>query len=211
MRSLKLFAHEEEKWQEALCRTWREGGGFPWRRLLTCQIEGGAHTDLLGMSPDHLPMVVVFKTSSAHDTPAQMLIQATACGLALRQAWSHGFRTTWASIAGLDADGLPERLRGSMLVCAASADYWVPWTDPSVRAESLGPAAWVAVADLRRALKRNGFPSTFLKLEHQGVDESGFPTAISAIEQQLPTGCGSDALTGCAARSGACVRRCNAA
>jgi hypothetical protein len=211
MSSPTTFEHEEGKWQEALCRMWREGLGLPWRRLLTCQIVQATHPDLLGMSPDHLPMVVVLKTAQATDTPVQMLIQATACALALRQAWSHGFRTTWARVAGLDADGLPERLRGSMLVCAASADYWAQWTDRSARAESLGPAAWAAVADLRRALQRNGFPSTFLKLEHQGVDECGLPTAIRAIEQRLPIGCASDALTGCSARSSACERRCNAA
>ena len=185
--STDTLVADKAKWEEALLQSWKdpaERSGAPWQRLLTSQ--GLREFDLLGVSRQQLPIVVELKTPAATEGPLQMLVRATAAGLLLRQAWPTRFRDEWAAVVTDDAAGLPEKLPVCELVCAAPAEYWGRWIGDSPLAQTIGSSAWAMIADLRRALQRNGFPSVFVRLEHLGVDCKGRPTEISVVEQQLP-------------------------
>jgi hypothetical protein len=182
-----LVPDERAKWEEALLQSWKapaERSDAPWQRLLTS--EGLREFELLGVSRQQLPIVVELKTPCATEGPLQMLVRATAAGLLMRQAWPKRFRGEWAEVVTHDAAGLPEKLPVCELVCAAPAEYWRRWIGTSPLAQTMGSPAWSMIADLRRALQRNGFPSVFVRLEHLGIDWKGRPTEIRVVEQQLP-------------------------
>jgi hypothetical protein len=71
-------------------------------------------------------------------------------------------------------------------VCAAPAEYWKNWTGDTPRARTVGSDAWVAITELRKSLEKSGYPSTFLRLEHDGTATS--PTSIRPVEEHIPTG-----------------------
>lgn len=185
--STHTLTRDRATWEEALLRNSKAPGGAPWKRLVSCHIDlRSAREDLLGVSPLQLPMVVALKGPASSESPLTMLVDATACALALRRAWATGFRHEWAALVSTDPEGLPERLTTCELVCAAPAGYWQRWTGDAPGAAAVGPGGWAMIADLRRALKRNGFHSAFVRLEHAGADWSGRPMGISVLAQALP-------------------------
>jgi hypothetical protein len=183
--STDTHTRDRATWEAALLGNSKaEGGSAPWERLVSCQIDlRSARKDLLGVSPLQLPIVVALKGPASSKSPLAMLVDATACALALRRAWATGFRHVWAALVTTDPEGLPEKLATCELVCAAPTAYWQRWTG---EAATVGPGGWATIADLRRALKRNGFHSAFVRLEHEAADWSGRPIEISVLGQALP-------------------------
>jgi hypothetical protein len=62
---------------------------------------------LLGASHDNLPVVVELKAPKSNESPAQMLVQATAYALAVKKAWPKCLRSEWASALKVEARTLP--------------------------------------------------------------------------------------------------------
>jgi hypothetical protein len=188
----------EASWEDALFRQWRNPVArtyAPWARLLSYQINlqnkkredtNWGEIDLLGVSDRGLPVVVELKAPGSNESPVQMLIQATAYGVALVKAWPQCFRAEWVKEAGVSESTLPRVLAICELVCAAPKEYWQNWTGDSSRARSVEPNVWASLADLRKALARRGYPSTFLRLNH--TDSSTQRTQITLVEEHLPTG-----------------------
>jgi hypothetical protein len=187
----------EATWEEALFRQWKTppGGTFaPWKRLLTRHVplqdathdEDWGEIDLLGASNDNLPVVVELKAARSNQSPAEMLVQATAYAVAVKKAWPQCLRSEWASALKVEADTLPGELNGCELVCAAPSEYWENWTGNTPRGRTIGADAWAAIAELRKSLEKSGYRSTFLRLEHDGTATS--PKAIRPVEERLPTG-----------------------
>lgn len=71
--------------------------------------------DLLGASDDNLPVVVELKAPRSNDSPAEMLVQATAYAVAVKKAWPQCLRSEWASALKIDPDTLPAELSGCEL------------------------------------------------------------------------------------------------
>jgi hypothetical protein len=190
------LAHDEARWEEALFWQWKDPGpgrAAPWQRLLTYQVnlpnkqaaDDWGEIDLLGVSTQQLPVIVELKAPRSAESPAQMLIQATAYAVALQKAWATCFRHEWDRSVTHGAVLLPEELRRCELVCAAPSEYWERWTGDTSRARAVKPAAWAAFGDLRNALESNGFPSIFLRLGHEGKDPSGLPIGVTVEEEHF--------------------------
>lgn len=187
----------EAMWEEALFQQWKTpaAGTFaPWNRLLAYQVplqnskrdENWGEIDLLGASAENLPVVVELKAPKSNESPAEMLVQATAYAVAVKKAWPKCLRSEWASALNVRAHTLPIELNGCELVCAAPSEYWENWTGDTSRARTISANAWAAIAVLRKSLEKSGYPSTFLRLEHGGTPAS--PKAIRIVEEHLPTG-----------------------
>jgi hypothetical protein len=189
-------AASEATWEERLfrqCKVPRAGSYAPWKGLLTYQVSLQNHRkndadwgeiDLLGVSKDNLPVIVELKAPGSNESPAQMLAQATAYAIALQKAWPKCLRTEWAKNINVDESELPNQLSTCEIVCAAPTEYWENWTGDTARAGAVKPGVWAAVADLRKALERKGYPSVFVRLKHQGPASD--PTRITLAEEQLP-------------------------
>jgi hypothetical protein len=186
----------EATWEDALfrqCKAPAAGTYAPWKRLLTYQVSLQNHKDtdsdwgeidLLGVSDENLPVVVELKAPGSNESPAQMLVQATAYAIALQKAWPKCLRGEWAKSIGIHEQELPAELSTCEIVGAAPSEYWKKWTGNTATARSVKPGVWGAIAGLRKALDRRGYPSTFLRLDHAGSTNS--PTNIIVTEQQLP-------------------------
>jgi hypothetical protein len=186
----------EANWEEALFRQFASppaGSYAPWERLLSYQVSLQDHKtrerdwgeiDLLGVSKQNLPVIVELKAPASNESPAQMLVQATAYAVAIQKAWPTCLREEWAETLGVDRDSLPETLTSCELVCAAPTEYWDKWVGDTPRARTVSSDAWAAIAELRKSLAKSGYPSSFVRLSHQGAG----PTNISVVEEQLPEG-----------------------
>jgi hypothetical protein len=196
-KSSRATRASEANWEEALFQQWKapSAGTFaPWKQLLTYQVllqnskhdEDWGEIDLLGASDQNLPVVVELKAPRSNESPAEMLVQATAYAVAVKKAWPKCLRSEWASALKVEAETLPGELSGCELVCAAPSEYWENWTGDTPRAKTISADAWAAITELRKSLDKSGFPSTFLRLEHDGTATS--PTSIRPVEEHLPTG-----------------------
>ncbi len=165
---------------------------MPWKRLLTYQVllqdsktdKDWGEIDLLGASHRNLPVVVELNAPTSSESPAQMLVQATAYAVAVRKAWPSCLRAEWAERLGVSLHSIPEELDQCELVCAAPSEYWEDWVGDAPPARAVSPDAWAAIAELRKSLAKSGYPSSFVRLNHEGPG----PTNISVVEQQLPQG-----------------------
>jgi hypothetical protein len=187
---------DEARWEEALFRSrWADppvGSGAPWKRLLTYQVllqnarsdENWGEIDLLGVSDNDLPVVIELNALGSQESPAQMLVQATAYAVAVRKAWPSCLRAEWAEALNVPLDALPDELDRCELVCAAPSGYWENWVGDTPQARAVSPDAWAAIAELRKSLAKSGYASSFVRLTHEGAG----PTNISVVEQVLPEG-----------------------
>jgi len=190
----RALAHDEARWEETLFCELKDpppDSGAPWKSLLSYQVnlpnrkddKDWGEIDLLGVSRQQLPLVVELKGPRSKESPAHMLIQVTAYAVALRKAWRSALRHEWAKKV---AKQVPEELSVVELVCAAPVEYWRNWTGDTPRARTVNPDVWAAIAALREDLKLRGYPSVFVRLDHDGSPDA--PKSIRVVEEQLPEG-----------------------
>jgi hypothetical protein len=192
----KTPAHPEARWEEALFWAMKDSApvSAPWRRLLTYQVnlpnkrkdKDWGEIDLLGVSEQGLPVLVELKAPRSSESPAQMLVQAAAYGVALRKAWPVSLRNEWERVVTLGKGVLPDELPVCQLVCAAPDEYWKDWTGQTPRAKTVRHEAWSSLHLLRKALESRGYPSVFVRLSHATTDERGLPSGITVTEERLP-------------------------
>ena len=195
------LTHPESQWEEALFWEMKDpppASNAPWRQLLTYQVNlpnkkkanDWGEIDLLGVSHSGLPLIVELKAQNSSESPAQMLVQAAAYGVAICKAWPVRLRAEWAQfgLGGVTDAALPDELSGCELVCAAPAEYWRVWTGDTPRARRVSRQSWAALAHLRRSFERNGYRSVFVNLGHSAKGLSGVPTGITVREEHVPEG-----------------------
>ncbi len=146
--------HSEAYLERAAWCRWYEAGGRvlgSWERLVTFQMplnnsladEGWGKVDILGLSPDGLPVVVELKRAKSKDSLLAVMVQALAYGIALRVNWDQ-FRQHWQKALTRMGEPreVPESLGDCPLVCAAPEKYWQRalaerrgemWIDPDMR------------------------------------------------------------------------------
>jgi hypothetical protein len=137
-----------------------------WNRIVAFQTnlpgsredKGWGEVDLLGLADDGLPIVIELKQEEAGDTPAKIIVQAVAYGLALQKAW-YRLREEWrqATAKHIAASTvLPTSLHPLRVVCAAPQAYWDLWLGDSPTARTVPDGAWVALNRLLEAFKKRG-------------------------------------------------------
>jgi hypothetical protein len=174
----------EDRWERTIWRKWRPSKDHmpktnfhklaPW--VLSYQVplnsekksEGGGKIDLIGVSPEHLPVVVEVKAENSQDSPLAVVLEAVRYGVALRKLWP-SLRDEW--IKALEEQGLlpkeplPLDLKHCQLICAAPSEYW----DARGPRTPSGPeyrSAWIVFHDLCAKLKTvHGFSVEFVSLE----------------------------------------------
>jgi hypothetical protein len=187
----------EALWERALWAKYSDPEASPsvpgaWFRIVTYQLPlqdtrhdvGWGHIDLLGISYQGLPTVVELKRPSAHNvTPAQILIQAAAYALALRNAWTDGFAEQWNEAVSRRFGFTMPAVRGACptihLVGAAPTEYWQSWIGSSSKALAVIEGSWSKLATLVAALAERGMPATFVEVRHDGYDDQRSPLNLS--------------------------------
>lgn len=153
----------EARLETAMWMHWSDRASSFWRRIVSYQVplratrrdhegKGWGCVDLLALSAEGLPVIIEIKREGAGDTPAKMLVQAAAYAIALRAAWTRGFRSEWAKIAtgaGLDSARLPNNLDRLELVCGAPTAFWKRWRrGESASAEAVTSSDWASLKKL---------------------------------------------------------------
>jgi hypothetical protein len=187
----------ETLWERAMWAHFRDSRTSPtvpgaWYRLVTYQVplrnteaDGGwGYVDLLGVSHQGLPVVVELKRPGAHDvTPAEMLVQAAAYGIALRKAWAAGFARQWyetvAAKYGFRAPPSSGAAPVVHLVGAAPTEYWQNWVGDTSKARQVSADDWSQVSALVAALGERGLPATFVEVQHDGLSSGNSPLNLS--------------------------------
>ncbi|WP_254511372.1 hypothetical protein [Anatilimnocola floriformis] len=204
-RSLgRIVQGPESLIEEAMWRHWhpREGcQSVPgaWHRIVSYQVmlrdtnldQSWGEIDLLGVSPQAMPVVIEIKQGKNPETPLRMVVEAAAYGVAMMKAWSV-FGPQWAKVVhekyGLDLEPSPQ-LKCCPLVCAAPETYWAEWLGNNPRAATVTPGAWVAVRKLIAALAERGLPATFWALELiPSTDEASNLPLIGRVRGLDPLG-----------------------
>jgi hypothetical protein len=193
--SPRLPADPEAKWEEAVFKKWTAAGAEPipgaWHRIVTYQVNlpdtranrGWGEIDLLGVSDVGLPVVIELKAPAAADTPPAFLVQAVAYAIAIQRAWPNRLATEWSNkiAQAYDLQITPSRaLQMCPVVCAAPREFWDCWIGQSNKARTVKPKTWDAFRRLVGAFAARGFPATFVRLDHTGLSETGFPEGLSA-------------------------------
>ena len=133
----------EDRWERTIWRKWRP---FPNKMpktpfhalapyILSYQVplygkqdsEGWGKIDLIGVSREHLPVVIEVKAEQSSESPLALVLEAARYGVALREMWNCGFREEWiAELQKLElpSQPLPMQLEKCQLICAAPSEYW---------------------------------------------------------------------------------------
>lgn len=168
----------EARLERRLYRQWASGhspAGEFWQRMACYQVNlpnsrddtDWGEIDLLAVSASGLPVVVELKAGNSNETPAAILVQAAAYGIALKKAWTR-FRAEWQQEIGRRFPGLlvstPALLEPCELVCAAPEEYWKEWLGKRPRARAVRPGSGGALRELQDALAGRGLPSRFVNV-----------------------------------------------
>lgn len=167
---IKLTRKEDRLEREAWCH-WSSPSAVPvpgaWERLVTYQMplrnsredKAWGNVDLVGMSPEGLPVVVECKAGGSDDPILRVMIQALAYGIAIQSAWPklrpHWLKATSHLRKPLQ---LPKELVVCPLVCAAPPEYW------DAALGCLDQEARKDLGELVTAFGYQGFPTRFVKL-----------------------------------------------
>jgi hypothetical protein len=181
----------EKDWEQALWNNHEEikgaGAAWMWAEIVGYQEPlqesrrslGWGKIDLLGITELGLPVIIELKSNKKDETLLRALIEATAYGIALREAWPNlaGHWRKRAAELGLPSPSL-NRLDLCPLVIAAPKDYW-DGQKTSQNREASEPFAdfWNPFHELCAALATRGLPVSFLKLKRS---ENGRITAERA-------------------------------
>lgn len=158
----RLPALEESKWEEAMYRQWSRVSGlgsslylpvcpyiqtyqFPLRDTHDDRCWG--KIDLLGVSPEFLPVPNELKKRTSLDSPLRMLIEVAAYGFALhavwpllREDWEQSMVRRFGHCPEMPSE-LDDKIR---LIGVAPAEYWDACLgrDPNIRAGRVPRPAW---------------------------------------------------------------------
>jgi hypothetical protein len=129
--------------------------------------------DLLGVSPQGLPVVVELKQENSKDSPLMMLVEAAKYAIALRKAWNDTnrcLRKEWCKsierVMAASAPKWPDELQTVPIICAAPRAYRRQRRGKAdVEPNALPKEAWKALADLMSALNDKGFPVTLVEFD----------------------------------------------
>jgi hypothetical protein len=130
--------------------------------------------DLVGVSPEGLPVVMELKVAKAQDTPLRMLIEAVAYAVAVRKAWNEGchcLARAWSQNMGIKLSVL----RQVPLVCLAPKLYWDRCLGKSGRRGAVPRNAWKPFKMLMKELDQRGFPVSLAQFDEGQVGEDGLP------------------------------------
>jgi len=117
--------------------------------------------DLLGVSPEYLPVIVELKTGTANDTPLRMLVEAVKYGIVVRKLWSHpktsDFKMEWEEIFSnrVPQGRFPTELKKISLVCLAPREYWKKVCSPEGSRGAVRANGWRHFRKLVQCLKRD--------------------------------------------------------
>ena len=134
----------EDRWERTTWRKWRPSKGnmpntefhplAPW--ILSYQLPlygrqksgGWGKIDLLGISPEKVPVIIEVKAEKSKESPLAVVLEAVRYGIALRELWTCGLREQWANaLQAFDEDAirpespLSENLKRCQLICAAAS------------------------------------------------------------------------------------------
>lgn len=169
----------EKDWEQALWNNREEikgaGAAGMWAEIIGYQEPlqesrndlGWGKIDLLGITETGLPVVIELKSNKKSETLLRALIEVTAYGIALREAWPSlaGEWTKRATELRLPSPSL-SRLEKCPLVIAAPDDYWkVQRTSAKRVACEPFEDFWKPFHELCAALEVHGFPVSFLELK----------------------------------------------
>jgi hypothetical protein len=134
--------------------------------------------DLLGASPQGLPVVIELKKKGAADTPLRMLVEALAYALAVQKSWNQGtkLRGEWA--ARMSEFGPVQKNDTALLsvpiILLAPAAFWEKKTGTnSGRIEGqVFTKAWKPFHLLMDKCKERGFPVHCVQFEEVGKPAS---------------------------------------
>jgi hypothetical protein len=126
--------------------------------------------DLLGVSPQWLPVVVELKQEKAKDSPLKMLVEAAKYAIALRKAWQEGcLSERWH-------DALKRaRLNSAYplevpLLCAAPTTYW---DNISKKRWGTRDKAGEAIGHLVAQMAKRGLPVKWVEFDTTDIKHIG--------------------------------------
>ncbi len=147
--------------------------------------------DLVGATPDALPVVIELKQEGATDTPLRMLAEGLAYACAVRKAWNEGgLRAEWA--AAMMKNGLrqePEKFLARVpVVLLAPAEFWkrAVGTPGKRMSGKVRDEAWPVFVELVRQCEVHGFPAHFVQFEVETDGEPGVTVVKSISAVCLP-------------------------
>ena len=146
--------------------------------------------DLVGATPNSLPVVIELKQEGASDTPLRMLVEGLAYACAVRKAWNEGsLRAEWA--AATKKNGFhqePEKILSTVpVILLAPVEFWERTIgSPGKRTSGkVREDAWPAFIELVHQCGVHGFPIHFVQFEI-GTADDGAITVSDISEVRLP-------------------------
>lgn len=147
--------------------------------------------DLVGATPDALPVVIELKQEDATDTPLRMLAEGLAYACAVRKAWNEGgLRAEWAT--AMKKNGLhqePEKVLAQVpVILLAPVDFWMRAVGTAGKRTSgkVREDAWPVFLELVRQCEVHGFPIHFVQFEIETADEPGVIKVVNVSTVRLP-------------------------
>lgn len=138
----------------------------------------GDKIDLVGVTPDNLPVVIELKAENATDTPLELLVEGLKYACAVRKAWNESvLRAEWAD--AMKKDGLLQKPAQILLkvpvILLAPSIFWQRKIGTSVkRSEGMVfENAWPIFHKLVHQCERHGFPIHFVQFEIEHTGENG--------------------------------------
>lgn len=124
---------------------------------------GWGKIDLLGVSPDGLPVIVELKVEDSSETPLRMILEALTYGIAIRKIWADrksDFQREWC----IDREGIPSELSRMTLIGVAPRAYYEGKKGRAGALEAV-KEAWSEIAGLVHDLDGYGFSFVFAALD----------------------------------------------
>jgi hypothetical protein len=144
--------------------------------------EGWSEIDLVGVSPQFLPVVLELKIAhmkkdeEANDeSPLRMLVEGLAYAIGVKRAWNEGhFRTAWQEVVDPRAT-MPKHLAEVPIVGIAPNEYWDRRMGKAGRLGILSSQDWHALGKFVEDLAQKGFPVHFVQYQKGELGEDGLP------------------------------------
>lgn len=144
--------------------------------------KGWSEIDLLGVSPQLLPVVLELKIAhmkkdeeAKDESPLRMLVEGLAYAIGVKRAWNEGhFRTAWQEVVDPRVT-MPKDLAEVPIVGIAPNEYWDRRMGKAGRRGILSRQDWYALGKLVEGLAQKGFPVHFVQYQKGELSEDGLP------------------------------------